>query len=234
MKTVIIHGQNHKGSTYHAGRMFVEAVAKEQEITEFFLPRDLNHFCLGCYKCMESDDKCPYYAEKKVIMDAIEEAELLVFTTPTYCMRASAPMKAFIDLTFINWMPHRPKKCMFKKKAVVISTAAGAGTRSAMKDVKTCLSYWGVSYIKTLGFAVQASSWGEVSEKCREKIARKTKKLAEKVKRQRVRVNAKTRLVFMAMRLSGNDPSRLNTVMGTDYLHWKNQGWFDGKKPWKQ
>ena len=178
MKTVIIHGQNHKGSTYHVGRSFVEKLATVQEITEFFLPKDLNHFCTGCCKCMESEEKCPFYKEKKVIMDAMEEAELLVFTTPTYCMRASAPMKSFIDLTFINWMPHRPKKTMFHKKAVVISTAAGAGMRSAIKDIKTCLSYWGISYIKTLGFAVQATGWEEITEKNREKIENKIQKLA--------------------------------------------------------
>lgn len=35
------------------------------------------------------------------------------FFTLTYCMRVSAPMKSFIDLTFISWMPHRPKAYMF-------------------------------------------------------------------------------------------------------------------------
>lgn len=233
MKVVIIHGQNHKGSTYHVGRLFVEKLATEEEITEFFLPKDLNHFCVGCYKCLEAEEKCPFYAEKKIIMDAIEEAELLVFTTPTYCMRVSAPMKSFIDLTFINWMPHRPKKSMFQKKAVVISTAAGAGMRSAMKDIKTCLGYWGVSYIKTLGFAVQATTWDEVSVKCKQKIENKTRKLANKVCKAKVSVSIKTRLIFMLMKLSGNNPDKLNTPMKTDYLHWKNQGWFDGEKPWK-
>lgn len=233
MKTVIIHGQNHKGSTYHAGRIFVEKVATESEITEFFLPRDLNHFCLGCYQCMQAEEKCPFYEEKKVIMDAMEQAELLVFTTPTYCMRASGAMKSFIDLTFINWMPHRPRKSMFHKKAVVISTAAGAGTRSAMKDIKTCLGYWGVPYIKTLGFTVQAAGWKDVSDKCRQKIERKTQKLAKKVRKAKVRVGLKTRFVFLLMKMSGNNPEKLNTPMETDYLYWKNHGWFDGKKPWK-
>ena len=59
-------------------------------------------------------------------------------------MRVSAPMKSFIDLTFISWMPHRPKAYMFHKKAVVISTAAGMGTKKAIKDISTCLFYWGI------------------------------------------------------------------------------------------
>lgn len=63
-------------------------------------------------------------------------------------MRASASMKAFIDLTFTYWMSHRPRKCMFSKKAVVISTAAGSGAKSAIKDISNTLFYWGVPYIK--------------------------------------------------------------------------------------
>ena len=49
MKTVIINGQNHKGRTYNIGISLANKLADDNEITEFFLPRDLNHFCLGCY-----------------------------------------------------------------------------------------------------------------------------------------------------------------------------------------
>lgn len=165
MNIVLIHGQNHKGSSYHIGRMIAEKVNVEKEITEFFLPKDLNHFCLGCYKCIEGDHNCPFYEEKKRIMDAVETADLLIFTTPTYCLRASAPMKSFIDLTFTYWMSHRPRACMFSKKAVVVSTAAGSGAKSATKDISAALFYWGVPYIKTLGVALQAMNWDMVSEK---------------------------------------------------------------------
>ena len=119
MKITLIHGQNHKGSTYHIGRLLADQF-KNSEIREFFLPKDLEHFCPGCYQCIEDDKKCPFYEEKKRIMDAIEAADILILTTPTYCMRASAPMKAFIDLTFTYWMSHRPRKCnpIFEKSTL--------------------------------------------------------------------------------------------------------------------
>ena len=60
MKIVMIHGQNHKGSSYNIGRMIAEKISDENSIQEFFLPKDLNHFCLGCYACIEDDKKCPY------------------------------------------------------------------------------------------------------------------------------------------------------------------------------
>lgn len=107
---------------------------------EFFLPKDLNHFCLGCYSCIEGRDKCPFWEEKKSIDDAIKAADLLILTTPNYCMMPSAPMKAFLDLFFTNWLSHKPYQEMFKKRAVVISTAAGAGAGKATKLIANNLS----------------------------------------------------------------------------------------------
>ena len=46
MKTVIIHGQSHMGSTYHIAHELAEKIGGE--ITEFFLPRDFGEFCVGC------------------------------------------------------------------------------------------------------------------------------------------------------------------------------------------
>ena len=125
MKIVILHGQNHKGSTWNVANVLIQNIKSEKEVTEFFLPRDLNHFCSGCFSCLESRNKCPFWNDKKIIDNAINEAELLIMTTPTYCMMPSAPMKSFLDLFFTNWFAHKPQESMFKKRAVVISTAQG-------------------------------------------------------------------------------------------------------------
>ena len=45
MKIVLIHGQNHKGSSYHIGRMIADKISGENEIAEFCPPKELNHFC---------------------------------------------------------------------------------------------------------------------------------------------------------------------------------------------
>lgn len=231
MKIVLIHGQNHKGSSYHIGRMIADKISIEKEITEFFLPRDLNHFCLGCYNCIEDDAKCPFYLEKKKIMDAVEAADLLIFTTPTYCMRASAPMKAFIDLTFTYWMVHRPRKCMFSKKAVVVSTAAGSGMKSAIKDVTNALFYWGVPYIKSYGIALQAMNWDVVAEKKKAKIEKETTKLAHKLSNnKKPSVGIKTRFMFKVM---GGMQSAGWGSSPIEKEYWESNGWLGKKRPWK-
>lgn len=107
---------------------------------------------------------------------------MLIVTTPTYCMHVSAPLKAFIDLTFDWWMPHRPMASMFQKRAVIVSTSSSAGAKSAMNDVKDALVYMGVPRIYTYGIGVQAMNWEGVSEKKKAKIDKATTHLAQKLR----------------------------------------------------
>lgn len=230
MKIVLIHGQNHKGSSYHIGRLLAEQFG-DSKVKEFFLPKDLEHFCIGCYSCIENEEKCPFYAEKNRIMQEVEKADLLIFTTPTYCMRASAPMKSFIDRTFTYWMAHKPRACMFSKKAVVISTAAGAGAKSATKDIANALFYWGVPYIKKYGIAVQAMSWGQVNDRKKEKIKADMVKVAKLVSKQSVHVGIKTKFMFSMMRML----QLKNMGSGeAEKEYWKENGWFGKERPWKK
>ena len=62
MKTVIIHGQDHQGSTCHIARQLAEKTGSE--ITEFFLPRDFGEFCTGCNLCAQV---CPMGAIEKEV-----------------------------------------------------------------------------------------------------------------------------------------------------------------------
>ena len=230
MKIVMIHGQNHKGSTYNIGRMIANKIAKEEDIVEFFLPRDLNHFCVGCYTCIEDVTKCPFFEEKDKIMKEVESADVLIFTTPTYCLRESAPMKSFIDLSFNYWMSHRPRKCMFNKKAIVVSTAAGNGAKKAVNYVEQALFYWGIPYILTYGICIQAMNWDGVSDKKKQKIEKETTKIANKVlKKKNVGVGIKTKTIFMLMRMM----QKANMMSGdADRAYWEEKGWLGKERPW--
>ena len=231
MKIVMINGQNHKGSTYNIGRLLARKIGSDKDIVEFFLPKDLNHFCLGCYTCIEDDTKCPFYEEKNRIMKEVEEADILIFTTPTYCLRASAPMKSFIDLTFNYWMSHRPRKCMFNKKAVVISTAAGSGAKKAVKDVSDALFYWGIPCIVEYGICIQAMNWDGVSEKKKQKIEKDTIRIAQRLSRKKcVKAGIKTKAIFSLMRMM----QKADFGSGeADKSYWEKSGWLGKERPWR-
>lgn len=231
MKIVLLNGQNHKGSTYHIGRMIADKIAGDNEIRAFFFPRDLNHFCMGCYQCIENEKACPYYEEKKVILDAIEEADLLIVTTPTYCMHVSAPLKSFIDLSFDYWMSHRPRKCMFMKRAVIVSTSAGSSPKSAMKDVEDALFYMGVPSITKYGIAVQAMNWDGIKASKKEKIDKDTTRIAQKMNNvEKPHVGIKTRFVFYMMRMMQKNGWGSSPV---EKAYWEQNGWLGSKRPWK-
>lgn len=230
MKIVMLNGQNHRGSSYHIGRAVIDRIEGEKEVTEFFFPKDLDHFCLGCYRCIEDAAACPFYEEKKVILDAMDGADLLVVTTPTYCMHVSAPLKAFIDLTFDLWMSHRPMASMFTKRALIVSTAAGTGTGSAMKDVQDALVYMGVPKIVKYGLSVQAMNWEGVDRKKKAKIERDAARIAKQLSTDKApAVGIRTRFLFRMMGMlqkKGWNSSPVETA------YWKEKGWLDGKKPW--
>ena len=231
MKIVVINGQNHHGSTWKIGNILVDKISGDNVIKEFFLPRDLNHFCCGCYSCVEARDKCPYWADKEPIMNAMLEAELLIFTSPNYCMMPSAPMKAFLDFFFTNWMIHKPYKEMFLKKAVVISSTAGKGAKKTCSLIANNLTNWGIPKVMKYGIAVNAMNWEMVPEKKKAKIEKDMNKLARKISRDKhVRIGIKTRLLFKFCALMQKADWGASK---SEKQYWIEQGWLSGSKPWK-
>lgn len=89
MKTVIIHGQNHKGSTYNIARILAEKIGGET--TEFFLPKDFGEFCVGCTTCfMKDEKKCSHYEKLKPITAAMDSADVLYSRAPYMCTTRQA------------------------------------------------------------------------------------------------------------------------------------------------
>lgn len=164
-------------------------------------------------------------------MEEVEKADILIFTTPTYCLRASAPMKSFIDLTFTYWMSHKPRKCMFKKRAVVVSTTAGVGSGAAIKDISTALGYWGVSDIIKYGISVHAMNWDMISEKNKSKIEKTTDKIAKELSRTpKQKVSIKTKALFGIMRMIQIKGMGSSEV---EKNYWEKNGWLSKERPWK-
>lgn len=229
MKITIVHGQSHKGSTFHIARMLADKL--NGEVTEFFLPKDFDCFCLGCSSCFgESEIKCPHYEKLYPITEAIDGADVIILASPVYVYHATGAMKAWLDHYGYRWMVHRPEGKMFAKQAVCISTAAGAGMKSTIKDMADSCFFWGVARIYKYGVAVAEVSWDRVKDKKKQRIEKATDALAEKIRRGygHVKPGIKTRAFFKVMSLM-----QKNGWNPADVEYWKEQGWCDGKRPWK-
>ena len=227
MKICMIHGQNHKGSTYHIGKMLGDKLGGE--VTEFFLPRDFGEFCCGCTQCfMKSETLCPHYEKLRPLTEAIDGADLLIFTSPVYVYHCTGSMKAFLDHYGWRWILHRPEEKMFSKQAVAISTAAGAGMKTTCKDITDSFRFWGVGKYYSYGAAVMATSWNEIKPAKKRKIEKDIERLAAKIRSAdgRVRPPLKTKAFFEL------NSRFFKGISPADKEYWKSKGWTEKARPW--
>ena len=119
---------------------------------------------------------------------------------------------------------------MFKKQGVCITTAAGAGMKSTMKDMYDSLFFWGIAKTYKLGLAVAAVDWNGVKDKKKAQIDKSTTAIASKIIKRNghIKPGIKTKAMFSMMRLM-----QKNGWNEKDVNYWKEKGWADGKKPWK-
>ncbi len=238
MNITVINGTNVRGVTYKLKELFLEPFRDEAEITEFYLPKDCPDFCVGCKTCFLDDEhKCKASEYIQKIEKALLSADLLVFTSPAYVMHTTGAMKAMLDHFGYRWMPHRPAKEMFGKRAVIITQCLGAGDKSAAKDIKDSLSWWGISSIKVIRFRFLGDvKWERIADKKRRSMEDGVKSLALKMKNIDYSKPAHTKLAvkfkFLAVKSLQADLGKDNPEY-TDYKYWKEKGWLDKERPWK-
>lgn len=229
MKIALIHGQNHAGSTCMVARELADKL--DGEIQEFFLPRDFDEPCLGCFTCFQTDlTCCPHYQKLEPLVTAILEADLLILDSPVYVYHATGQMMSFLDHFGTWWVVHRPRPEMAKKQAVVISTAAGGGMKSTTRDMADSLEMWGVRKVYRLGFGVQAVKPDEIPARILERIHRQTDRVAGKIWKNAGKsgYNGRAKKWFYLMRFAHKHfpPSE------PDCGYWETRGWHGRSRPW--
>lgn len=232
MKIVVVYGTEHKGSTYNIVQLFLEnLLVTEENLTEIFLPRDMPNFCCGCGNCfMKGEEFCPHNEKVTPIKEAMGNADLIILASPVYVLHVTGQMKTFLDHFAFQFMVHRPSKAMFSKTALVITTAAGGGIKSTIKDITMSLTHWGVGKIFTYGKAVAAIDWQGVSDKKKKQIKQDVDKLSVKIKEQyqHVTPSFKVKALFYIMRFI----QKKFEFNPTDRKYWEQQDWIEKERPW--
>jgi len=241
MEIVIVYGNQRKGSTYNCVKLFKEALTEQASkhkmdsvnFTEYTMPNDLSNFCLGCFNCfLKGEEACPHRREVEPIEKSLRTADGIIISSPVYGLEVSGALKALFDHLCYIWMPHRPRKEMFSKVGMVISTTVGGGTGSCNKTMSRNLRYWGVNRAYKYGASVMAVSWNEVKDNKKKGIKKSLEKKARVFikalkKRGKLRTSIFTRVFFILMRglISSYDDGN------KDKAYWKENGWLDKKKP---
>lgn len=238
MKIAVFNATEKHGVTYRLKEIFLEPFRDEAQITEFYLPKDCPSFCAGCTVCFRGDEnKCKDAQYTQKIQKALLEADLLVFASPAYVFHTTGAMKTMLDHFGYRWMPHRPAKEMFSKRAVIITQCLGAGDKSTAKDIKDSLSWWGVSFIKEYRFKLMSEiDWDKINEKKKNKMSSKLTDAANKFKNidynKRPHTNITTKIKFYMVRMLQTDLGKKNPEY-TDFIYWKENGWLGKARPWK-
>ena len=182
MNITVINGTEKYGVTYRLKEMFLTAFKDNANITEYYLPKDCPNFCNGCISCITKGENTCKDAEYIGKIDkSLLDADLIVMTSPAYVFHSTGAMKVFLDHFAYRWLSHRPASEMFEKRAVIITQCLGAGAKSAAKDIKHSLSWWGVSKIGIFtGSLMSDIVWEKLSEKKRVELTEKVKKLSQK------------------------------------------------------
>jgi NAD(P)H-dependent FMN reductase len=228
MKITVINGTEVMGCTHHIKESFLRHLRGGNEITEFYLPRDLPHFCSGCKNCfLKSERLCPHAKFVAPIWSALLDADLLVFASPVYALRTTAQMKSLLDHLCVHWMVHRPDDRMFDKKAVILTNAIGVFNSSAQRDIATSLMWLGVSDIRRLGVGLlEGVIWSELSDKRRNSITAKTKRLARRYQKAYAsRKGIKVSALFAVTRKMHQAVARKEATLSADNQHWVDKGW---------
>ncbi len=229
MQLCVIHGSpKSAGNTVQVYKRF-EAFLMERDNTitvrEFHLQKDFNEFCRGCYTCfLKSEEKCPHRAKLEPILQAIFDAEGLVFTSPSYVLGETAQMKAFLDHLGWLFLPHRADARMFTKSAVLIATAAGGGTKQANKCVRRSLRFWGVPVVLQRGFNLFEIEMEKVKSRRLLKLDKHLRRDAASFYRSLCRKRHRNffkRVILRALR----PMIKAYPDDNIDKIYWKKMGW---------
>jgi multimeric flavodoxin WrbA len=208
--------------------MFLDHLRDGNEITEFY-PADMPPFCVGCKNCfLRGEQLCPHAAKTMPVWEAMLESELLVFAYPVYALRVPASIKSLLDHLCVHWMVHRPDARMFSKTAVLLTNSVGAPNGSAQKDVKTSLSWMGVSEVYACGAGMMGDVlWDQISDKHVEMLRRKTDRLYEKVRdlKPRRRMKLREQAEFLLCRKMHQMVLKSEDTPSLDTQHYLAHGW---------
>jgi multimeric flavodoxin WrbA len=232
MNIVVINGTPVKGITYNLKELFLSCLRNGNRVTEFY-PENLPQFCVGCKTCFfRGEDKCPHADKTGPVWNAMLEADLIVFAYPVYALRAPASIKSLLDHLCVHWMVHRPDPKIFEKTAVIITNSIGASNSAAQKDVKTSLTWMGISRIYTFGIGMMGEiEWDKMSEKRSKIIHRKISSLAGKAVNIRPvnRKSLKVAIRFAMCKMIHKGLLKNEKEPSLDNMHYIMHGWIKPK-----
>jgi multimeric flavodoxin WrbA len=226
MKIAAIMGSPHRGNSYEVTERIQKKLMGYGNVEfEYIHLKDMDiKPCRGCFVCfLEGEDHCPLKDDRRLVEEAIEATDGVIFVSPVYSMHISCLMKLFIDRS--AYIFHRPR--YFGKCAISLCTTGAVGTKAALKYLKMVASLWGFNYIGGLGYVMPPKEMNIAPMQGRDRMDSVIKRFYMAIKENHpVRLSLLDHIGFRAMR---EVYSRMEGHSPADYEYWKAKGWFDSK-----
>ena len=216
MKLLAICGSPRKGGTY---KVLNSMKDKFPDIDyEIISLKDMElKDCYGCYKCINrGPEYCPLKDDRDIILKKMEEADGVIFATPTHTRHISALMKKFVDK--FGYIAHRPY--FFDKYALFIATCKGFGADMANEYMSSNIGQYGYNVVSTLDLYISTKSETETQYNTEQTFQAFEKLISEIRKGERYKPKFGDLVYFHIFKAI----SELNKKEGiTDYEYYKNK-----------
>lgn len=222
-KCVVIHGSARRGNTFKATRMLMENLKQmgAVEFDEIFLHDLKLPFCRGCFLCIEKDEKlCKDSAIVADLEARILASDALILGAPIYILQINAETKNLLDHFAFRF--HRPK--FFDKKAMVITTTAGAGAKSGTKFMKNTLLFLGFSKVHCLPITCQSDVLPD-TQKIKDQIRRSSEAFFKDLYSSSLPSPGLYQMaIYNVFRVNAEHGKKRDSC---DYKYWKQMGMID-------
>lgn len=177
-------------------------------------------FCRGCKQCfLKGEEFCPAKDDRDILLAKMDNADGVIFATPTYAFQVSALLKNFLDrLAFLD---HRPR--FFGKTFTTLVTQGFYGGNDVLKYLNFAAESMGFHTSK--GCCITALD--PMTELQERQLTQKIKIAAAGFYRELKRPAAAPSFLRLMVFHLGRTSIR-ETLNGNfrDYQYYKERGWF--------
>lgn len=222
MKCLLINGGPRTGNTYALYEVVKSRMAECGDVVfeEIHLGKRDIPLCRGCFACFKTgEENCPHHSEVGPIADTIASSDCVIMICPTYSLALTAHMKNLLD--HLSYFFHRPR--FYDKKALVMSTTAGAGARGVTKYIRDVLKHWGFGRVYTYALACRTDHGYKPTPKVAQKLSRIAKTFYDDVAGGRLVSPSPKRVMYYNI---WRGMANIGLV-AADHAYWKEHGMLD-------
>ncbi len=229
MKILAICGSPRKGETFKV----LNSIKEEHPDIDYeiLMLKDMTlKDCHGCYTCINlGPEKCPLKDDRDLILKKMEDADGVIFATPTHTRHISALMKKFMDK--LGYIAHRPY--FFDKYAMFIATCKGFGADLANDYMSSNIGQYGFNVVSSLDLYISTKSKAETQ--CnKEQTAHAFEKLISAIKKGERCKPKFGHLVYFHIFKAISELNKKEGIADYEYYKDKKEYYYDIKVPFYQ